>query len=91
MSLMLFYLNVAVAFCKITNTSPSFLLHPLDLVGPEHAPELSFFPGMDISGYKKKKVFSKVMTTLLKHYNLVNMSTYAKTVLKRGNLRVIDL
>jgi hypothetical protein len=91
MSLMFFYLNVAIAFCKITKTSPGFLLHPLDLVGIEHSADLPFFPGIDISADKNKKVFYKVMIALLKHFNLVNMSTYAKVVLKRKNLSVIDL
>ncbi len=31
--LMFSYLNTAIALCKLTKTAPSFLLHPLDLLG----------------------------------------------------------
>ena len=48
-SLMKAYLQTAITFCKITNTEPSFLLHPLDLIGGDLIPELKFFPGMELS------------------------------------------
>lgn len=41
--LMKIYLNIAILLCKITQTSPSFLLHPLDLIGGDQVPALSFF------------------------------------------------
>ncbi len=46
--LMFTYLRVALGMCRLTGTEPSFLLHPLDLIGGDKAPQLAFFPGMDI-------------------------------------------
>ena len=40
----------ALALCRRAGVEPSFLLHPLDVLGPEQAPQLAFFPGMDVPG-----------------------------------------
>lgn len=78
--LMYFYLNSAIALCRITGTEPSFLLHPLDLLGKDQVSELAFFPGMDISGEKKARLFDTVIKKLSDHFTLVNMSTHAKSM-----------
>jgi hypothetical protein len=74
------YLQVAVSMCKATGTSPSFLLHPLDVLGGDQVPALKFFPGMDIDGPSKRQRFIKVMKILGRHFELVNMSSYAQSV-----------
>ena len=80
------YLNMAIALCKLTNTEPSFLLHPLDLVGGDQAPRLAFFPGMDLNTEKKLKVFREVIKKLSDNFSLVNMSTHAKVIMNIKNL-----
>lgn len=85
--LMLCYLMIAILLCKNTRTQPSFLLHPLDLLGADQIPSLAFFPGMDLSGEKKLQVFTKVITLLSKHYRLINMTTYANTILMAEGLK----
>ncbi len=80
MFLMKLYLNFAMFMCKITGTSPSFLLHPLDLIGGDQVPELRFFPGMNISSEKKVKVFKTVIQTLTRNFELKNMSTFASLI-----------
>lgn len=82
--LMLFYLEMAIFLCRVTGTNPSFLLHPLDLVSAEKIPELSFFPGMDLSGYKKRKIFTRVLKAISRHFKLVDMSTHARLVLNNS-------
>ena len=77
MVVMKLYLNFAMLICKITGTRPSFLLHPLDLIGGDQVPELRFFPGMNISSEKKVNVFNIVVQTLTRHFDLKNMSTFA--------------
>jgi len=77
MGLMKFYLSFAIFMCKITRTRPSFLLHPLDLIGGDQVPELAFFPGMNVTSDKKVKVFKAVIKKLGQHYKLVNMSEHA--------------
>lgn len=76
MGLMKMYLNLAINLCKLTGTRPSYLLHPLDLIGGDQIPELKFFPGMNISSSRKIEVFSIVMKKLAKHFQLVDMQTH---------------
>lgn len=82
--LMSLYLKTALGLCRLTGTEPSFLLHPLDLLGPEQVPQLKFFPGMDLSADHKISVFSRVLSELGKHFTLVNMSEHAEHILRRN-------
>ena len=84
--LMIFYLNLAIFFCKLSNINPCYLLHPLDLIGGDNFKELSFFPAMDLGFERKTKVFTSVIKQLRKHFYLVNMSTLAKHLLASDNL-----
>lgn len=78
--LMMLYLNCAVYLCKLTRTQPSFLLHPLDLIGGDQISSLAFFPGMNISSERKIEIFKKVMKVLSKHFKLVTMNDHANSV-----------
>jgi len=86
--LMLGYLRAAAAACRLTGTQPSFLLHPLDLLGGDQAPALAFFPGMDLTGERKRELFHRVLTVLGEYFTLVNMSTHARSLDTRSNLAV---
>lgn len=80
------YLRVALAACRLTGTEPSFLLHPLDLLGADQAPALQFFPGMDLTTARKARIFGRVLRILGEHYQLVAMSTHARAILQRQTL-----
>jgi hypothetical protein len=80
MFVMKLYLNFAMLMCKLTGTRPSFLLHPLDLIGGDQVPELRFFPGMNISSEKKVKVFKTVIQTLTYNFDLKSMNTFASMI-----------
>lgn len=88
MGLMSFYLKIALMLCRITKTEPSFLLHPLDLLGRDQVPELAFFPGMDLSSAQKILLFERVLKELKKHFTLVSMNPYAQRVLEQQTLQV---
>jgi peptidoglycan-N-acetylglucosamine deacetylase len=83
---MIAYLRTALMMCRLTGTEPSFLLHPLDLLGGDQAPELRFFPGMDLTGKRKMELFVRVMRTLGEQFQLVNMSTHAREIIARRTL-----
>ena len=87
---MMGYLRTALAACRATGTEPSFLLHPLDLIGAEQAPALAFFPGMDLPGARKIALFTKVLRVLGESFRLVNMSTHARAILSRPTLPTIS-
>ncbi|WP_297696256.1 polysaccharide deacetylase family protein [uncultured Eudoraea sp.] len=88
-NLMLLYLTCAVYLCKLTRTRPSFLLHPLDLIGGDKVKGLDTFPGMNISSEEKEIIFKKVMSVLQKHFTLVTMEEHASTVLNNAKLKYI--
>lgn len=75
--LMLAYLELAVDLCLLTNVSPSFLLHPLDLLGGDVVPNLAFFPGMNVSTLEKREIFLTTMRRLRRSFRLVPMSVHA--------------
>jgi|SRR5690554_2648633 len=76
------YLDTAIILCKATNTNPSFLLHPLDLIGGDMVPELKFFPGMNVKSEVKTNIFINVIKRLQKDFHLVNMSEHAALIKK---------
>lgn len=85
--LMRSYLQLAITMCRLTHTEPSFLLHPLDLLGGDQVPNLAFFPGMDIQGAQKAVIFQSILKSLQKHFTLVNMSAHAQALLQRADLQ----
>lgn len=89
--LMSSYLETALFLCRATGTEPSFLLHPLDLLGGDQVQDLSFFPGMDLDGMQKKELFERVINKLWRHFNLVSMGSYSKSILQRDGTRMKSL
>jgi len=85
-SVMKAYLQTAVTFCKLTKTEPSFLLHPLDLIGGDLIPELKFFPGMELSSNYKTELFDIIMEKMTSNFNLINMSKHAQSILASKKL-----
>jgi hypothetical protein len=81
--LMRCYLATALGLCRRTGTEPSFLLHPLDLLGGEQVPALRFFPGMDLDAGRKLAVFRRVLTALGRQFRLVSMGAHARALLAR--------
>jgi hypothetical protein len=86
--LMSYYLILALTICRITQTIPSYLLHPLDLLGCDKFAGLSFFPGMDLETAQKIEILYEVIKKLNKHFRLVDMSKYAESIIKeKSNYR----
>ena len=76
------YLNFSLFMCKQTKTSPSILLHPLDLISGDKIPQLAFFPGMNIPTDKKVKVFKYALKRIQKDFNILPMLEFASDYLK---------
>jgi len=86
--LMRTYLRFSIFMCKATKTPPSYLLHPLDLIGGDDVPQLAFFPGMNINSEKKMEVFETAMKMMKKHFELLPMSTFSQRF--SGDLKEIE-
>ncbi len=80
LGLMKLYLKFSILMCKLTKTSPSYLLHPLDLIGKDHAPSLAFFPGMNIKSERKLKIFEIAIQILKDNFELVPMSKFSESL-----------
>jgi len=88
--LMRSYLRLALELCERTGTTPSFLLHPLDVLGSEDAPELAFFPGMDVPAEPKRAIVHEVLGILGERFTLVPMSAHAVQALAQDRLAVLE-
>lgn len=82
------YLRTAVSLCRLTGTEPSFLLHPLDIIGGDQVPQLRFFPGMDLPTAHKTALFEHVLAVLGRYFELVPMGVHARAIIERGRLPV---
>jgi hypothetical protein len=87
-TLMAAYLRTALAACRATGTEPSFLLHPLDVIGGDQVPELKFFPGMDMPSARKTQLLEKVLRVLGENFELVPMGVHAARIKQRTELPV---
>ncbi len=76
-SLMRAHLRTAIAACKLFRVEPSFLLHPLDLLGGDQVPQLSFFPGMNLTTERKRQVVVEALEMLGSEFDLITMGAHA--------------
>ena len=72
------YLRFALAVCRLTGTSPSILLHPLDFMGREDSPALAFFPGMDLARERKLEIMGELFDILVARHEIVTMGEHAR-------------
>ena len=79
-TLALLYFRFALLMCRMTNVSPSILLHPLDFIGSDDLRDLDFFPGMDIELDRKLELVSEVIDILRKHYDIVTVAEHIDAV-----------
>jgi hypothetical protein len=71
------YFRFALAMCRMTQTSPSILLHPLDFLGCDDEKDLSFFPAMHLRSEKKLALMDRILGMLKRQYEVVTMREHA--------------
>ena len=74
------YLRTALSLCRMRGIVPSLLFHPLDMLGPEDATSLKFFPGMDMDAGRKLELLHSYVTELTRSHDPVPLGTYAQTL-----------
>jgi hypothetical protein len=77
--------------CRLTGTQLSLLLHPLDFLSGEDAPELKFFPAMNLSIEKKLEFVSEILETLGDKFEIVNMQEHSNRARRTGSLKSVAL
>ena len=71
------YWKTALAACRLAGVQPSLLLHPLDFLSGEDAPELKFFPAMNLPIEEKLEFVNEILTSYTNSFDVVNMSEHA--------------
>jgi peptidoglycan-N-acetylglucosamine deacetylase len=84
------YFRTALWLCRVTGTSPSILLHPLDFLGSDDVRELSFFPAMNLPAERKLRLVSEVVRLLTKHFEVVTMQEHARKAARQVGLPVLE-
>ena len=77
------YFWQSMKLCRFFGVEPSLLLHPLDFLGAEDAPDLSFFPGMDLTASHKLKVVASAIDQLTRHFRPVTVLEHVEIALQR--------
>jgi peptidoglycan/xylan/chitin deacetylase (PgdA/CDA1 family) len=74
------HLKTALALCRVSGVTPSFLLHPLDFLGCDQVKELAFFPGMDLPTSVKVEFVEEVLKSLTATYDVVPLEEHARAI-----------
>jgi hypothetical protein len=90
-ALALMYFRTALSLCRLTDTQPSLLLHPLDFLGCDDLEELSFFPGMDAPGKRKMRLVSEVLRLLCDQFTVVTIQQHALEVSQASRTAAIEM
>jgi peptidoglycan/xylan/chitin deacetylase (PgdA/CDA1 family) len=85
------YWQTAIEMCRLTGTELSLLLHPLDFLSGDDAPELKFFPAMNLSIEKKLEFVSEILETLGDKFEIVNMQEHSNRARRTGSLKSVAL
>lgn len=76
------YWKTAVQMCKMSGTQLSLLLHPLDFLSGEDAPELKFFPAMNLPLEKKLEFLGDILEIFQNSFSVGNMRQHAESAAK---------
>jgi len=72
------YWATALEMCRLTDTQPSLLLHPLDFMSGYDVPELKFFPGMNLPLEQKMEFVSEILEMFARKFEIGNMRRHAE-------------
>lgn len=72
------YFWMAMKLCRLLGVQPSLLLHPLDFLGRDDEPDLSFFPAMNQLSEDKIEIMASCVDMLTKNFNVLTMEEHAE-------------
>lgn len=81
------YFRFALGTCRLTQTDPSLLLHPLDFLGAEDDSDLRFFPGMGMPTDDKLQRLDEFIGILRKHFRIVSLEEHIEAAESHQGLR----
>ncbi len=71
------YFTAGIKTCRMARLGPTLLLHPLDFLGADDAPELAFFPGMDMTAAQKIDRLGRYVDRLAADFDVGPVGRYA--------------
>lgn len=83
------YFKTALRFCVLNRIAPSLLLHPLDFLDGTDAPELKFFPAMNLAAEKKTQLVGEFLQAFETHYALKTVREHANQMLEKNLVRLL--
>jgi hypothetical protein len=78
------YFRFALQLCRLTGTAPSILLHPLDFLGGDDEPDLSFFPAMGLKGARKVAFLAEILEILSREFEVMALSELMTRIAPAG-------
>jgi hypothetical protein len=82
------YFRTALTICRISRIEPSLLLHPLDFLGKEDAPQLGFFPAMRLDTETKVALLTRLFRIVDSGFTVLSMHDHARHILSSPKLKV---
>jgi peptidoglycan/xylan/chitin deacetylase (PgdA/CDA1 family) len=82
------YWRTAMHLCRLMGVEPSLLLHPLDVLGGDEEPDLSFFPAMKMSGVAKRTFVRELLADFSRRFRVLPLGEHAALLTKRSGLSV---
>jgi peptidoglycan/xylan/chitin deacetylase (PgdA/CDA1 family) len=84
------YFRLAMILCRLTQTHPSLLLHPLDFLGGDDIKELSFFPAMNLHNEEKIKLVSDILSIYSDYFTIVPMGRHARAIAQESRIQEVE-
>lgn len=78
------YLGTALALCRLHGIAPSLLLHPLDFLGADDVPQMSFFPGMKRTGEQKREFVRRALASIQSRFRIEPLAMRADRIVTSG-------
>ncbi len=77
------YFRAGLRLCRLRRVEPSLLFHPLDLLGPEDAAGLGFFPAMGLSAARKIDLVNRWLDLLRRSFEPVTLADHVAALAAR--------
>ena len=71
------YFSAAMRLCALRGVQPSILMHPLDFLGADDVDSLQFFPGMNLTGARKRETVRRCLQMFGERFDVVPMREHA--------------
>lgn len=88
--LAMLYFKLALLLCRLTDTHPSLLIHPLDFLGCDDVQNLTFFPAMNLTHREKIRMVGEFIDIYNKQYCVVSLHEHALAAAQSSRFSSIE-